>query len=120
MQPHGNHHSLKLKSSSLFSTLLAVALAVAAVIMFADGAFAAERVIHNFQGGNDGIGPNDLIADRAGNLYGTTFNGGGSAGAGTVFELSPRHRWAAPGLRPSFTAFLTRGSTAGSDRWPTW
>ncbi|MFZ0792912.1 MAG: choice-of-anchor tandem repeat GloVer-containing protein [Candidatus Korobacteraceae bacterium] len=45
-------------------------------------------------GGNDGQNPLDgVIFDTAGNLYGTTAVGGGSAnctnGCGTVFELSP-------------------------------
>jgi uncharacterized repeat protein (TIGR03803 family) len=50
--------------------------------------------LHAFAGGNDGRLPlSDLIADSAGNLYGTTFLGGGSGcafarGCGTVFELS--------------------------------
>jgi len=78
-----------LTPSILVSPLLAVALALGTVVMFPGSTFAAERVIHTFTGGKDGIGSNDLIADRAGNLYGTTFNGGGSAGAGTVYELSP-------------------------------
>jgi uncharacterized repeat protein (TIGR03803 family) len=89
MKFYENLHFWSLKSSNLLSTTLAVALAVGAVVTFSTSAGAAERVIYNFKGGNDGIGPNDLIADRAGNLYGTTFNGGGSAGAGIVYELSP-------------------------------
>ncbi len=45
------------------------------------------NVIHNFTGGLDGSAPNaGLTVDRAGNLYGTTANGG--AGFGTVFRLS--------------------------------
>jgi uncharacterized repeat protein (TIGR03803 family) len=80
-------HSSILNLSKV-STILAVAL-VGAVVMLAGSASAGERVIYNFMGGNDGIGSNDLISDRAGNLYGTTFNGGGSAGAGTVYKLSP-------------------------------
>jgi uncharacterized repeat protein (TIGR03803 family) len=51
--------------------------------------FASEEVIYSFSGGNDGSGPNDLIMDQAGKLYGTTFDGGGPAGAGIVFRLSP-------------------------------
>ena len=74
---------------SLVSAILAVAFGLGTVTMFAGRASASDRVIYNFTGGNDGIGSNDLIADRAGNLYGTTFNGGGSAGAGTVYKLSP-------------------------------
>jgi len=50
-------------------------------------------VLHEF-GGGDGYGPGaQLIFDSAGNLYGTTENGGSSSvcldGCGTVFELSP-------------------------------
>lgn len=89
MKPYGSLHALTLKLSNLVSTMLAVALGAVTIVVFAGSAAAADRVIYNFQGGNDGIGPNDLIADRAGNLYGTTFNGGGPAGAGTVYVLSP-------------------------------
>jgi len=61
----------------------------------ADGVW-AETVLHSFQNnGEDGYFPNGgLIFDVAGNLYGTTLNGGapGAAcpsGCGTVFELTP-------------------------------
>jgi uncharacterized repeat protein (TIGR03803 family) len=49
-----------------------------------------EVVLHNFDPSNkDGSDPlSSLIFDSAGNLYGTSFYGG-SAGYGTVFELSP-------------------------------
>jgi uncharacterized repeat protein (TIGR03803 family) len=87
MKPYGNLHALILQPSNLVSTMLALMLGT--VVMFTSTAFGAERVIYAFAGGNDGMGSNDLIADRAGNLYGTTFNGGGSAGAGTVYKLSP-------------------------------
>jgi uncharacterized repeat protein (TIGR03803 family) len=47
------------------------------------------KVLYSFAGGNDGNGPSDgVVADRAGNLYGTTQNGG-TMNDGTVFELSP-------------------------------
>jgi uncharacterized repeat protein (TIGR03803 family) len=49
------------------------------------------RVIYNFTGGADGASPvAGLVIDAAGNLYGTTSGGGGPAGAGTVFKLTPR------------------------------
>jgi uncharacterized repeat protein (TIGR03803 family) len=53
-----------------------------------------ETVLYSFQGGNDGKIPVDtLLADSAGNLYGTTFEGGGTGcgggGCGTVFKLAP-------------------------------
>jgi uncharacterized repeat protein (TIGR03803 family) len=47
-----------------------------------------ETVLYSFTGGSDGAFPEaGLIADRAGNLYGTTNRGGGSGG-GVVFKLS--------------------------------
>lgn len=48
-----------------------------------------ESVIWQFTGGNDGSYPSGgVVLDKAGNLYGTTGDGG-SGGAGTVYELSP-------------------------------
>lgn len=47
-----------------------------------------EEVLYTFQGGGDGGIPyGGLVADKAGNLYGTTTQYG--AGFGTVFELTP-------------------------------
>ncbi len=49
---------------------------------------ATEQPIYTFQGGASGALPQaGLIADKAGNLYGTTT--GGAAGYGVVFKLSP-------------------------------
>jgi uncharacterized repeat protein (TIGR03803 family) len=65
------------------------------LVMFASGASASgpDKVLYRFQGGDDGSGPRaDLIADQAGNLYGTTFSGGGQASEGTVFRLKPPAR----------------------------
>jgi uncharacterized repeat protein (TIGR03803 family) len=46
-------------------------------------------VLYSFGNGSNGATPNGgVILDSSGNLYGTTLNGG-SANAGTVFELSP-------------------------------
>lgn len=48
-----------------------------------------ESVLYNFTGGSDGGLPgSDLVMDSAGNLYGTTQDGGVYQ-SGTVFELSP-------------------------------
>jgi uncharacterized repeat protein (TIGR03803 family) len=48
-----------------------------------------EHVLHSFTGGPDGSSPDcTLVFDTAGNLYGTTFNGG-AHGYGAVFELIP-------------------------------
>jgi uncharacterized repeat protein (TIGR03803 family) len=69
------------------------------LIIFETGAFASsEEVIYRFKGGNDGDYPTgSLLADAAGNLYGTTIEGGNRLlcgenypiGCGTVFQLTP-------------------------------
>jgi len=48
----------------------------------------AEKVLQSFDGTNGGYPEVGLIADGAGNLYGTTIFGGAN-GDGVVFELSP-------------------------------
>jgi uncharacterized repeat protein (TIGR03803 family) len=49
----------------------------------------ALNVLHSFTGGSDGAYPEaGLVADTAGNLYGTTW-GGGAGGQGTVFQFDP-------------------------------
>ncbi len=65
----------------------------AAVIVFAlalaFSAFAQEQTLYRFHGAGDGSNPiSALIADGAGNLYGTTEFGGASF-YGTVFQLVP-------------------------------
>jgi len=48
-----------------------------------------ETVLYSFTGGSDGSTPlGGLVFDSAGNLYGSTSNGG-ARGGGTIFELSP-------------------------------
>jgi uncharacterized repeat protein (TIGR03803 family) len=47
-------------------------------------------VLHSFAGSTDGANPvGGLVFDSAGNLYGTTPQGGSSFGLGTVFKLKP-------------------------------
>jgi hypothetical protein len=54
-----------------------------------------ETILYSFSSRNDGFNPMAEVAfDRAGNLYGTTMNGGGGVncdndGCGTAFQLTP-------------------------------
>src|SRR5215469_15856420 len=64
---------------------------VTAVTMVASVAVAssAPQIIYNFAGGNDGeYLDTDLVIDSAGNIYGTSVQGG-DFDSGTVWELSP-------------------------------
>src|ERR1039458_7834107 len=71
---------------------LRVGLAIFTVPLFetSTGADVHDTVLHNFNNnGTDGTYPQaGLIVDAAGNLYGTT-NNGGTYTYGTVFELTP-------------------------------
>jgi uncharacterized repeat protein (TIGR03803 family) len=50
-----------------------------------------ETVLYSFKGGNDGSSPiSTLVADSAGNLYGTTSDGGGGCGCGVIFKMTPK------------------------------
>ncbi len=47
-------------------------------------------ILHNFAGGADGAAPGSgAMLNVSGKLYGTTIEGGGSKGRGTVFEITP-------------------------------
>ena len=59
------------------------------VILVSAASASTTRVIYSFAGGNDGAyADTDLVADSAGNLYGTSVQDG-RFGSGTVFRLSP-------------------------------
>jgi len=47
----------------------------------------SEKTVYSFTGTSGGSPSDAVIFDSAGNLYGTTYDGGGSADGGTVFEL---------------------------------
>lgn len=76
------------------SATLGLALALSLGLIRSQSAQAqAFTVLHNFKGSPDGAYPGSgLVQDAAGNLYGTTFNGGKSIcsapGCGTVFKVS--------------------------------
>ena len=77
--------------------IVCAAVLLGALAIAPPAASAGYTVLDTFMSGNaaaNSYGP--LIADRAGNLYGTSSSGGNngcvtfsSTGCGTVFELSP-------------------------------
>jgi len=81
------------KSSRSSVVVSAISIAVLFLLTGTLALAQTEKVLYSFQGGADGSSPSIvLVADSAGNLYGTTSDGGASAcdeGCGTVFELSP-------------------------------
>ena len=74
----------------------------------------AFRVLYSFQNGVDGAVPaTSLIADKSGNLYGTTTNVGGvgscNVHCGSIFELSP------PSKSGRWTFTILHDFTGGKD-----
>ncbi|MBA3912858.1 MAG: hypothetical protein H0X25_03140 [Acidobacteriales bacterium] len=88
----------------------------------ADGTW-TENILHNFANGSDGATPyNGVTLDRQGNLFGSTYYGGGlgqcadrSQTCGTVFKLAPDGQggWTETILH-AFAGFKHDGSYANS------
>src|ERR1700736_2805461 len=90
-----------------FSRLLSISAFILLAACIATAATPQETVLYSFHGGNDGAFPSsDLVADKQGNLYGTTVYGGTGLctdvdgfviGCGTVFKLTkpgkPGQKW---------------------------
>ncbi len=72
-----------------------VATCALALLVGLEPAHARFMVLYSFTGGSDGSFPRTgMVKDASGNLYGTTYAGGGSAnceqfGCGTVFKIAP-------------------------------
>jgi uncharacterized repeat protein (TIGR03803 family) len=49
-------------------------------------------ILHTFYGANDGLVPNAIMIDKAGNLFGTTF-AGGAFGWGVVFKIDTARKF---------------------------
>ncbi|MCU1302277.1 MAG: hypothetical protein JWQ87_2561 [Candidatus Sulfotelmatobacter sp.] len=86
-------HRLPHCSTSLFrlSYLIVGTLTIFAMstILASLASASTTQVIYSFTGGKDGeYLDTDLVVDSAGNIYGTTVQGG-DFGGGTVFQLSP-------------------------------
>jgi len=76
---------------SNFSRVVSRVLATLAtvVLLLSVASASSTRVIYTFSGGKDGeYLDTDLVVDAAGNIYGSTVQGG-DFGGGTVFQLSP-------------------------------
>jgi uncharacterized repeat protein (TIGR03803 family) len=85
----------------VYSRIIHVALAIVACALItfaltvAGWAQDQENILYTFADGSDGATPiTGLVADSAGNFYGTTTTGGGASiycngGCGTVYKLSP-------------------------------
>jgi uncharacterized repeat protein (TIGR03803 family) len=73
------------------SIAVAIFFTILIANMFAASASAQETVLYSFKANDvDGNTPySGLVSDAAGNLYGTTFEGGTTEFYGTVFELTP-------------------------------
>ncbi|MGA9305481.1 MAG: choice-of-anchor tandem repeat GloVer-containing protein [Candidatus Sulfotelmatobacter sp.] len=81
--------------TAVSKALVAVTAMLIVTLVLASGTAAAGtfKILHVFKN-TDGAGPNALISDAAGNLYGTTYSGGDLScfppqGCGVVFKLAP-------------------------------
>src|ERR1700687_2320181 len=83
MQPSESSHGTTQLLAIFISVLLSIGSAIAQT----------EKGLYSFRGGADGTNPSTgLVADAAGNLFGTTTDGGSGActgGCGIVYELKP-------------------------------
>jgi uncharacterized repeat protein (TIGR03803 family) len=85
-------------------------------VVFKVDANGTETVLHSFTGGQDGVTPiGGLLRDKAGNLYGTTSQGG-TSNDGVLFKITPRgkeiilHTFTGStkdGKYPSYTSLLS-------------
>ena len=91
-----------------FSTIITLSILFALTVLMSPSAQAQTfNVLYNFTGGNNGAAPHaGLTMDKAGNLYGATYHGGG-AGYGTVYRL--KHKGLSWTLNPLYSF------TGGSD-----
>jgi uncharacterized repeat protein (TIGR03803 family) len=84
-----SQNSLRPIISPITVAALATAMMFALIVFTSQAQAQTYKVLHTFTGGTDGTFPYaGLTLDKAGNLYGTTSQGGSpSGGPGTVFQL---------------------------------
>lgn len=95
---------------------------VVVVLWVAAAAGGTENVLYSFAGGSDGTLPtSNLVADKSGNLYGTTSEGGNSSACGpfgvqscgVVFQMTPSSGGWAESVIYSFTGKADGGTPYG-------
>ena len=69
-----------------------------------------ETILHSFTGGSDGAYPTSLLMGQDGNFYGTAA-GGGTYGAGVVFQFVPSGGGWTENVIYAFTGGISDGST---------
>ena len=103
-----------MRQKKFWFVISGILVLLAMVLMLPTGAVAAGKykVLHRFTG-HDGSDPQGaLILDPAGNLYGTTAEGGGTmCGCGTVFKLTPNSN----GSWTESVLYKFTGGTDGGD-----
>ena len=79
-----------------------------------------ESILHSFASGEDGASPlAGVTVDQAGNLYGTTWEGGGALDRGTVFRLTPSGSLWTERILYRFRGTSDGGNvSARGDPWP--
>jgi uncharacterized repeat protein (TIGR03803 family) len=111
--PQGDLTMQRDKRSFTLGCLLKILTAVALCAGSAWASDSSVNVIYRFQGPTDGSNPaSNMIADKAGNLYGTTEYGGAGGFYGTVFELSPPSVPGGPWTETTLYSFKNDGDGA--------
>jgi hypothetical protein len=101
---------MKYKDHSL---ILDALTALIATLIFVGGSLADGQVLYSFKG-KDGSNPSgNLVADQAGNLYGTTEYGGENGYYGTAFQVAPP---AGPNRPWTFTTLYVFDNTGDGAR----
>jgi hypothetical protein len=107
------------KERSPLATRLMTLLALIFVFISSASAEWKEKVLYSFQGGTDGAVPaGGVVFDKAGNLYGTTNQGGSNncspiADCGTVFQLKPPAKQGDPWTETVLYTFKGKQSNDG-------
>jgi uncharacterized repeat protein (TIGR03803 family) len=105
----GMEETMESKPIAHSITTVLIVLAIAASMVSVAKAANTEQVLYSFAGDTDGeYIDSDITMDSAGNIYGTSVQGG-VFGTGTVFELSPSNGTWTHTVLYSFTGLADGG-----------